>query len=398
MTDNSPQVVLFIHHGSASGGAAVSLITLIKKLDRRRYVPLVACDFSHVGIKQYFERTDARVIDINLHLFVHTSSTWKWYTPKGLAKLFLFLFHGYWTTRRVLLEIIKREVPALVHLNGLTLLLYSKYIRSLNCPVVQHVREPLNHGVFGFRKKILQFFARNFPSHIIYISKDNRTPFRDIKGGGTVLYNPVDLKPASKKKKQIRRSIGIGEDEFSIFFPGGSVFIEKGIIPFLYSLAIINREATNFEVIVPGIDMKAHPKDKVRHKIDGLIQKLELSGVIKRLPFSTNVTDYYAACDLVVVPFVVPHFSRGAIEAGFMGKPVVASKIDVMREVVEDRQNGLLARPGDAFDLAEKIKTLMDDPMLCEKLGEAGLRRSQKDYDAEKYACRIMSIYDKVCP
>lgn len=398
MTDNLPQVVLFIHHGSASGGAAVSLITLIKKLDRRRYVPLVACDFSHVGIKQYFEHADARVTDINLHLFVHTSSTWKWYTPKGLAKLLLFLFHGYWKTRKALFEIIKREVPALVHLNGLTLLLYSKYIRSLNCPLVQHVREPLNHGVFGFRKKILQSFARNFPNHIIYISNDNRNPFRNSRGGGTVLYNPVDLKPATKEKKQIRQSIGIGEDEFTIFFPGGSVFIEKGIIPFLHSLAIINRETTNFSAIVPGIDLKAHPKDKVRHKIDGLIQKLELSGLIKRLPFSTNVTDYYAACDLVVVPFVVPHFSRGAIEAGFMGKPVVASKIEVMSEVVEDGQNGLLVSPGDASDLADKIKMFMDDPMLGGKLGEAGLRRSQKDYDAEKYAFRIMAIYDKVCP
>lgn len=398
MTYNPPQVVLFIHHGSASGGAAVSLITLVKKLDRKRYVPLIACDFSHVGIKQYFEQADARVIDINLHLFVHTSSTWKWYTPKGLAKCLLFLFYGYWKTRKALFEIIKSEVPALVHLNGLTLLLYSKYIRSFNCPVVQHVREPLNNGVFGFRKKILQFFARNFPSHIIYISKDNRTPFRDKKGKSTVIYNPVDLKPASKKKKQIRRSIGIGEDEFTIFFPGGSVFIEKGIIPFLHSLAIINGEETNFVVIVPGIDLKAHPKDRVRHEIDGLIQKLNLSGVIKRLPFSTNVTDYYAACDLVVVPFLVPHFSRGAIEAGFMGKPVVASKIEVMSEVVDDHHNGLLARQGDASDLAEKIKMFMDDPMLGKKLGEAGLRRSQRDYDAEKYAFRLMAIYDKVCP
>ena len=393
----SPKVVLFVHHGSASGGAAVSLITLIKKLDRKRYVPLIACDFSHLGIKQYFEQADARVVDINLHLFVHTSSTWNWYTPKGLAKLLLFLCYGYWKTRKALFEIIKSEVPALVHLNGLTLLSYSKYIRSLNCPVVQHVREPLNTGVFGFRKKILQLIARNFPSHIIYISKDNMNPFRDVRGGGTVLYNPVDLKPATKKKKQIRQLIGIGEDEFTIFFPGGSVFIEKGIIPFLHSLAIVNRDVTHFGVIIPGIDLEPHPKDKVRHKIDGLIQKHHLSGVIRRLPFSTNVTDYYVACDLVVVPFVVPHFSRGAIEAGFMGKPVLASEIDVMMEVVEDRQNGLLARPGDASDLAEKIKMIMDDPMLGEKLGKAGFRRSQKDYDAEKYSSCVMAIYDKIC-
>ena len=114
--------------------------------------------------------------------------------------------------------------------------------------------------------------------------------------------------------------------------------------------------------------------------------------------FLDSYTDYYAACDLVVVPFLVPHFSRGAIEAGFMGKPVVASKIEVMSEVVDDYHNGLLARQGDASDLVEKIKMFMDDPQLGKKLGETGLRRSQRDYDAEKYAFRLMAIYDKVCP
>ena len=396
MADKPPKVVLFIHHGSASGGAAVSLITLIKKLDRTRYVPLIACDFSHAGIKRYFEQADARVIGIDLHLFVHTSSTWKWYTPKGFAKCLLFIIRGYWKTRKALFETIKSEAPAFVHLNGLTLLPYSKYIRSLNCPVIQHVREPLNSGVFGFRKKILQLFARNFPSHTIYISRENRNPFRDLKGGSTVLYNPVDLKPATKEKNEIRKSLGIGQDDFTIFFPGGSVFVEKGIIPFLLSLSIIKQKTAKLRAIIPGIDLDPHPKDKVRRKIDEVIQKNNLSSVIMRLPFSTNVTEYYVACDLVAVPFVVPHFSRGAIEAGFMAKPVVASRIDVMKEVVEDRQNGLLALPDDASDLAEKIKMIMDDPILGEKLGEVGFRRSTKEYDAKKYSAVVMSIYDEL--
>ena len=47
-------------------------------------------------------------------------------------------------------------------------------------------------------------------------------------------------------------------------------------------------------------------------------------------------------------PFVVPHFSRGAIEAGSMGKPVVASKIGVIEEVIDDMKNGLLAESGNA--------------------------------------------------
>ena len=55
MANKQPKVVLFIHHGSASGGAAVSLITLIKKLDCN-HVPLIACDFSHVGIRGFLNK------------------------------------------------------------------------------------------------------------------------------------------------------------------------------------------------------------------------------------------------------------------------------------------------------------------------------------------------------
>ena len=396
MADKPPKVVLFIHHGSASGGAAVSLITLIKKLDRTRYVPLIACDFSHVGIKRYFEQANARVIGIDLHLFVHTCSTWKWYAPKGFAKFLLFMIRGYWKTRKALFETIKSEAPDFVHLNGLTLLPYSKYIRSLNCPVIQHVREPLNSGVFGFRKKMLQLFAQKFPSHTIYISRENRNPFRDLKGGSTVLYNPVDLKPATKEKKEIRKSLGIGQDDFTIFFPGGSVFVEKGIIPFLLSLSIIKQKTAKLRAIIPGIDLDPHPKDKVRRKIDEVIQKNNLTSVIMRLPFSTNVTEYYVACDLVAVPFVVPHFSRGAIEAGFMRKPVVASKIDVIEEVIDDMKNGLLAESGNAVELAEKIKAIIINPSLGKKLGEYGYTKAHKNYDANQYSSKVMDIYDSV--
>ena len=56
MADKPPKVVLFIHHGSASGGAAVSLITLIKKLDRTRYCLNSLVTFHILGIKDYLNK------------------------------------------------------------------------------------------------------------------------------------------------------------------------------------------------------------------------------------------------------------------------------------------------------------------------------------------------------
>jgi glycosyltransferase involved in cell wall biosynthesis len=82
-------------------------------------------------------------------------------------------------------------------------------------------------------------------------------------------------------------------------------------------------------------------------------------------------------------------------EAGLYGKPVVASRLGAMAEIVEDGKTGLLFEPGNAEDLARKIKTLWDDPGLCRRMGEAGREKAQREYSPEKYYERLIVVYEK---
>ncbi|MFW5891679.1 MAG: glycosyltransferase, partial [bacterium] len=112
-----------------------------------------------------------------------------------------------------------------------------------------------------------------------------------------------------------------------MFFPGGSGMERKGIYPFLKALFKLCWTNSKIYTIIPI------PKenDKIysldRQKIEKAILDYNLEKNIIRLPFTNKVEEYFAASDIVVVPFVVPHFSRAAIEAGAMAKPVVGSKI-----------------------------------------------------------------------
>ena len=69
-----------------------------------------------------------------------------------------------------------------------------------------------------------------------------------------------------------------------------------------------------------------------------------------------------------------------SVEAMAAGKPVIASRIGGLPYTVSDGLTGLLFEPGNAFDLAEKIGRLLDEPQLRDTLGLAGRRRFEEDF------------------
>jgi glycosyltransferase involved in cell wall biosynthesis len=77
------------------------------------------------------------------------------------------------------------------------------------------------------------------------------------------------------------------------------------------------------------------------------------------------------------------------------GRPVVASRIGAIPEIVDDGVTGLLFEPGNAEELADKIDYLWNRPDLCRNMGEAGREKALKEYSEEKFYDRLMAIYRK---
>lgn len=76
-------------------------------------------------------------------------------------------------------------------------------------------------------------------------------------------------------------------------------------------------------------------------------------------------------------------------------KPVVASRIGAIPEIVQDQKTGLLFEPGNPDDLVDKLELLVENSSLCRSLGEAGLCKAEKEYSAERYYEILMGIYQK---
>jgi glycosyltransferase involved in cell wall biosynthesis len=88
------------------------------------------------------------------------------------------------------------------------------------------------------------------------------------------------------------------------------------------------------------------------------------------------MADVYAAADVVVNParFAEP-FGRVAPEALMAGRPVAASRVGAIPEVIRDGVDGLLVEPDDPDALAAAVTRLAAEPELAVRLAESGRRR-----------------------
>jgi glycosyltransferase involved in cell wall biosynthesis len=82
------------------------------------------------------------------------------------------------------------------------------------------------------------------------------------------------------------------------------------------------------------------------------------------------------------------------IEAMLCAKPIIASSIGGLPDVVDDRVTGLLFRAGDVEELSAKVQMLWNDNAWCYELGLAGRRKAEHHYSPDAFYERFMAAYD----
>ncbi len=100
-----------------------------------------------------------------------------------------------------------------------------------------------------------------------------------------------------------------------------------------------------------------------------------------------------AEADIVAVPSLREPFGRVAVEAMIVGRPVVASCIDGLAEVVADGVTGLLVPSENPQAFAQALLTLASNPALREAMGQAGRRRATEQFCIRSTADSVMDIY-----
>ncbi|MGI0129483.1 MAG: glycosyltransferase family 4 protein [Thermoplasmata archaeon] len=135
-------------------------------------------------------------------------------------------------------------------------------------------------------------------------------------------------------------------------------------------------------------------------RLPSLVSHARRLGVGDRVRFCASVSDddlprYLALADIFVFPSQsrLEGFGLAVAEAMAAGLPVVIADMPGVREVIEPGHEGLLAEPLLATDLAQKVRSLLDDPALARRMGAAGRRRAEERYGPATVAGQLLSLY-----
>ena len=102
---------------------------------------------------------------------------------------------------------------------------------------------------------------------------------------------------------------------------------------------------------------------------------------------------YLCAADVVALPYRRVTSSGLLLAARRFGKPVVATAVGDLAELVEDGHNGLLVPSGDARALAGALSRVLRDPSLGHRLGEEGRRLTMGEHSWAETARRTIDVY-----
>lgn len=109
-----------------------------------------------------------------------------------------------------------------------------------------------------------------------------------------------------------------------------------------------------------------------------------------------GIRKFYASARMIVMcTLCFEGFPMAITEAMLYGKAVICSRIGGLPEIVEEGKTGLLFEPGNAEELAEKVRYLLERPDLCRQMGEAGREKALREYPLTKYYERLMDCYEK---
>jgi len=188
--------------------------------------------------------------------------------------------------------------------------------------------------------------------------------------------------------ESIKKRLGI-HGKFTVLYVG-RLAKQKGLEYLLRAVPITLKETKDIAFLIAG-------EGGLKKELEALAQQLGVNQQVKFLDFipDSELPKYYAACDVFVLPSVYEPFGMVLLEAMAAGKPVVATAVGGIPEIVFHGKNGFLVKPKEPKELANAILTLSHHHDLAMSMGQVGRRIVERDYSWEIITARVVKLYEK---
>jgi glycosyltransferase involved in cell wall biosynthesis len=391
-----PIKIAILDHSPDIGGAETSIVTLGKHIDRSQF---------SITVILPSEGSFSRELDkIGIYAKVI-------YLPIGLLRLkrgdvfpslvfiLAYLFYIQFFLMKLFIYLRKNRFD-LVMTNTVKAHIYGSIVASLcRIPVIWRFHDILSPTDFSpFLIRIIILFGRWFPKRILAVSKVTkeylaRNGLKDDKI--EIIFNGIDSELFEIKdvSKDIRRELKI-EGKTKLIGCIGRIIPEKGQKSFLLSIpGVIKKYPEAFSLIIGDVFLK---EEAYKEELLEIIKKNGLEERIKFMGFRKDIGDVIRSLDLVIFPSVAQEaFPLSVLEAMALGKPVIASNIGGVSEMIEDGITGMLIEPNHPEQITDRILHLLSNQEIYSSIAQKAKEVVTERFSLQKYVAAMEEAFTR---
>ena len=250
------------------------------------------------------------------------------------------------------------------------------------------------HGWAWAREQIYAAFERVtlwcFADRVIAVSRRMAETLAgsDCRPGSlTQIANGIDLSrvTATRGPADMRRELGIDPGDI-VIGTAGRLSRVKGHATLLRAAHLMLQRERGVRIVVAG-------DGPLRDDLEETARRLHVDGACRFLGARSDVYDVLAALDVFVLPSLDEGIPMVLLEAMALGKPVVASAVGGIPEIVTHQESGLLVPPGDERALADACLELARHRDRAWALGAEARRTVETRFSHDRNGAEIAAVY-----
>ena len=208
----------------------------------------------------------------------------------------------------------------------------------------------------------------------------------------TVVFNP------STSGKEIREKLEIDKtDKVTLFV--GNLTTTKGIDILLEAMKDVIHRFPEVKLLMTS-EMPHKDYEKRKQEIEFKIEHFGLRNNVIRFGIIKNMAELMAASDILVAPFLNTYgpidYPLAVLEAMSIGKPVIATNIGGLPEIIKHQRNGMLVEPNNVDELVAAILHILNNKEEAENMGKEGTKMILEKFRSEIVVDKLEEIYEEV--
>jgi len=204
------------------------------------------------------------------------------------------------------------------------------------------------------------------------------------------IYSGIDLRRFTPDSvaSRMKAELSIPGDHFVVGMVG-RLSPQKDTSTFIEAVNILRQDTPNITCLLVG-------DGELRSGLEELTDAFGLRDTIRFLGERSDVPEILDVLDVFVLSSLWEGLGRALTEAMAMAKPVVATAVEGVPELVHDHQTGILVQPKDPVSMARAIQRLLRDRALAEQLGRNAQKRVLQDFGFVTMIEQIDDLYDRL--